>query len=76
DAAVLPATVIDDLREVFTRYPGPARIVLTLAMSTGAPRTLRLGEGYGVRPCAALRADVARLLGPAALEHAGPAEAA
>ncbi|MDQ3609835.1 MAG: DNA polymerase III subunit alpha, partial [Actinomycetota bacterium] len=42
DAAVLPATVIDDLREVFTRYPGPARIVLTLAMSTGAPRTLRL----------------------------------
>jgi len=76
DAAALPATVIDDLKELFARYPGPARPVLTLAMSAGAPRTLRLGEGFAVRPCAALRADVARLLGPAALELTGPAEAA
>jgi DNA polymerase-3 subunit alpha len=76
DAAALPATAIDDLKELFARYPGPARPVLTLAMSTGAPRTLRLGEDFAVRPCAALRADVARLLGPAALELAGPAEAA
>ena len=76
DAAVLPATVIDDLKEVFARYPGPARVVLTLAMSSGASRSLRLGEDFAVRPCAALRADVARLLGPAALELAGPAEAA
>jgi hypothetical protein len=29
-----------------------------------------------VRPCAALRADVASLLGPTALELADPAEAA
>jgi DNA polymerase-3 subunit alpha len=76
DAAALPATVIDDLKELFARYPGPARVVLTLAMRNGAPRTLRLGEEYGVRPCAALRADVASLLGPTALELAGPAEAA
>jgi DNA polymerase-3 subunit alpha len=76
DAAALPATVIDDLKELFARYPGPARPVLTLAMSAGAPRTLRLGEDFAVRPCAALRADVASLLGPAALELAGPAEAA
>jgi DNA polymerase-3 subunit alpha len=77
DAAALPATVIDDLKELFVRYPGPARIVLTLAMSAGAPRTLRLGEEYAVRPCAALRADVAELLGPGALDDGvSPAAAA
>ena len=50
DAAQLPATVIDDLRELFERYPGETEFVLEMHTRTGL-RRLKFGDGLpGRRP--------------------------
>ena len=54
DAAQLPATVIDDLRELFERYPGETEFVLEMHTRTGL-RRLKFGAGYRVQ--AATRAE-------------------
>jgi DNA polymerase III subunit alpha len=41
--------------------------VLAIVTSAG-PRTLRLGEGYRVSQTPSLRAELGRILGPAALQ--------
>jgi DNA polymerase-3 subunit alpha len=62
DAGRLPATVIEDLRELIGRYPGESEIVLEM-QTRGGPRRLRLGEAFRVAARnAALMAEIDRLL--------------
>ena len=48
DASQLPATVIDDLRELFERYPGDMEFVLEMHTRTGI-RRLKFGDAYKVK---------------------------
>jgi DNA polymerase-3 subunit alpha len=66
DATCLPVSFIDELKAVLESFPGPSDVVLEMATSTGA-RRLRLGEAYRVAPGPSLHAELAQLLGPAAL---------
>ena len=61
----LPPTVIDELRDLFERYPGEAEFVLEMQTRAGL-RRLRFGDGFRVagrnaapevraRPCSARR---------------------
>jgi DNA polymerase-3 subunit alpha len=79
DAGRLPATVIEDLRDLIGRYPGESEVVLEMQMR-GGPRRLRLGDGFRVAARnAALMAEIDRLLpgATAAAEAVGvPAPAA
>src|SRR4051794_5079376 len=63
NAAQLPATVIDDLRDLFERYPGETEFVLEMHTRTGL-RRLKFGQGYRVSARdAGLRAELDQLLG-------------
>jgi DNA polymerase-3 subunit alpha len=65
DAARLPAAVVEDLRELFERYPGDAEFVLELDTRTGL-RRLRFGAGYKIAARhAGFKAELDRLLAPA-----------
>ncbi len=66
EAARLPATILDDLRELLGSFPGEAEVVLELRMSAGGSRTLRLGASYRVQPNPTLRAELEHMLGPMA----------
>jgi DNA polymerase-3 subunit alpha len=66
DAAALPATVIGELRELLTSFPGTSDVVIELSTRRGA-RRLRLGEGYRVERSASLHAELDALLGSAML---------
>jgi DNA polymerase-3 subunit alpha len=67
NAALLPATVLHDLKELLAGSPGEAEVVLELQLRAGGSRTLRLGESYRVRPTPTLRAELEHMLGaPAA----------
>jgi DNA polymerase-3 subunit alpha len=66
DATRLPASVIDELKHVFGNHAGESEVVLDIRTSAGA-RTLRLGEGFRVSTTPSLRAELERILGPAAL---------
>jgi DNA polymerase-3 subunit alpha len=66
DATRLPASVIDELKHVLGNHAGDSEVVLDIHTSAG-PRTLRLGEGYRVKPTPSLRAELEHVLGPAAL---------
>ncbi len=64
DAGQLPATVVDDLRELFERYPGDCEFVLEMHTRTGL-RRLKFGAGYKVPARnAAMKAELDALLGP------------
>jgi len=67
NAAGLPGSVIDDLKDLLANFPGESEVVLEVRMSGGDPRTLRLGPSYKVAPTATLRAELEQILGPAAL---------
>ena len=67
DATTLPATIIDELKHVFGNHAGDSEVVLAIETSAG-PRTLRLGEGYRVNETPSLRAELGRILGPAAVQ--------
>ena len=61
----LPASVLEDLRELIERYPGETEIVLKIHTRTGV-RRLKLGEAYRVQARdAGLRAELDALLGVA-----------
>ena len=66
DAARLPATIVDELKHLFENFPGEAEVVLEMSTRAGA-RRLRLGPAYRVAPSASLRAELAHVLGAAAL---------
>ena len=67
DAARLQASIIDDLKTLLASYPGECEVLLQVQMSTGDPRTLKLGPTYKVAPTPTLRAELEQVLGPAAL---------
>jgi DNA polymerase-3 subunit alpha len=65
DAAQLPASVVDDLRELFERYPGDSEFVLEMHTRTGL-RRLRFGDAYKVKARdAGFKAELEALLGAA-----------
>ncbi|MEA2177330.1 MAG: polymerase subunit alpha, partial [Solirubrobacteraceae bacterium] len=74
DAARLPASAIDDLKELLGSFPGESEVVLELMLSGGDPRRLRLGNAFKVAPTSTLRAELDQILGSAVV-HA-PASAA
>ena len=67
DASQFAATIIDRLKHVFECFPGDSEVVLDIRTADG-PRTLRLGPSYRVAPTPSLRAELASILGPAALQ--------
>jgi DNA polymerase-3 subunit alpha len=63
-AGRLPASVIEDLRELLERYPGDSDFVLEMHTRTGV-RRLRFGAAYRVAARhAGLSAELEQLLGP------------
>jgi DNA polymerase-3 subunit alpha len=65
DATRLQAEVIDDLRELFERYPGDSEFVLEMHTATGL-RRLKFGDTYRIAGRnAGLKAELDRLLGRA-----------
>ena len=70
DAAQLPASVVDDLRELFERYPGDSEFVLEMHTRSGL-RRLRFGDDYKVKARdAGFKAELEELLGSATLAAA------
>jgi hypothetical protein len=69
DATRLPATIIDDLKHALGNYPGESEVVLHFTTSQGE-RVLRFGSDYRVKPIPSLRAELERILGPAAMHDA------
>jgi DNA polymerase-3 subunit alpha len=68
DATALPASIIDDLKQLIALHPGESDVVLDLQTSRG-PRKLKLGPEYRVAATnAALRAELDHLLGAAMLD--------
>jgi DNA polymerase III subunit alpha len=75
DAGRLPASVIDELKRIFDDFPGESEVVLEVHTSTGL-RRLRFGDQFKVNGRnAALKAELNRVLGEAALPPAVPAPA-
>src|SRR4051812_34278389 len=69
DAGRLPATVIDDLRDLFGRYPGESEVVLEM-QTRGGPRRLRLRDAFPVAARhSALPAQIDRPLPGASAAH-------
>ena len=66
DATRLPATVMDDLRHVLESFPGESELLLDLATTAG-PRVLKFGSGFRVAASSTLKAELDRILGPAAV---------
>jgi len=64
DAACLPTTAIDDLKQAIEDFPGPAEVLLDIDTSAGT-RRLRFGMAYCVQHTPTLRAELERALAPA-----------
>jgi len=70
DAAQLHATVIDEMRELFERYPGDMEFVLIMQTRTGE-RRLKFGDAYKVKAGdAGFKAELNGLLPPLAVTAA------
>jgi len=65
DAACLPMSAIDDLKQAIEDFPGPAEVLLDIDTSAGT-RRLRFGVAYCVQHTPTLRAELERALAPAA----------
>jgi DNA polymerase-3 subunit alpha len=65
NAAAFGASLVDELKGVFENFPGEAEVLLEMQTREGT-RRLRFGDGYRVRPCAPLRAELDSLLGSGA----------
>jgi DNA polymerase-3 subunit alpha len=70
DATRLPATVIDDLKQLLAQHPGETEVVLEVTTSDG-PRRLRLGSGFSVTRSTRLLSEFEHLI--ASAQHAVPA---
>ncbi len=75
DAALLPASAIEELKEILGNFPGESDVVLEMATRAGR-RTLRLGPSYRVSVNASLKAELDHILGSAFLPSAPAAEPA
>jgi DNA polymerase-3 subunit alpha len=75
DAGRLPASVIDELKRIFEDFPGESEVLLEVHTRTGR-RKLRFGDEFKVAARnAALKAELARVLGEAVLPPAVTAAA-
>jgi len=73
DAALLPASALEELKDLLAGFPGESDVVIELHTSAG-PRRLKLGPGFRVARSVSLHAELHALLGSAALnETATPA---
>jgi DNA polymerase-3 subunit alpha len=64
DASCLPASAIEDCRQLIEENPGSAEVLLEINTSTGT-RRVRLGETYRVQHTPTLRAELEHALTPA-----------
>jgi DNA polymerase-3 subunit alpha len=62
DGESFPSTVIEDLKGILVRFPGPCSVDMYVSTGGGS-RRLRLGEGFKVDPQASLFAELKELLG-------------
>jgi len=68
EAGRLPASVIGELKRIFEDFPGESEVVLEVHTRSGL-RRLRFGEGFRVAGRnAALKAELARVLGSAVVQ--------
>jgi DNA polymerase-3 subunit alpha len=65
DATRLPASAIEDVKDIIETHRGPAEVVLEMITSAGT-RVLRLGEAYRVQHTPGVRAELEAALAPAA----------
>jgi len=65
DAAHLPASAIEDVKDIIETNKGAAEVVLEMLTSAGT-RVLRLGEAYRVQHTPGVRAELEAALAPAA----------
>jgi DNA polymerase-3 subunit alpha len=65
-AARLPASAIDDVKDIIENHRGAAEVVLEMVTSAGT-RILRLGEAYRVQHTPFVRAELEAVLAPPAL---------
>jgi DNA polymerase-3 subunit alpha len=70
DAARLPASAIEDVKDIIETHRGPAEVVLEMITSAGT-RILRLGENYRVQHTPGVRAELEAALAPVALAATG-----
>jgi DNA polymerase-3 subunit alpha len=70
DAARLPASAIEDVKDIIETNRGPAEVVLEMFTSAGT-RILRLGEAYRVEHTQGVRAELEQALAPVALAATG-----
>jgi DNA polymerase-3 subunit alpha len=76
NASLLPATFMQDLKELLETFPGESDVILDMVTRAGR-RTLKLGPTFRVSPNVSLRAELEQILGAAALPaQAEPAPAA
>jgi DNA polymerase III subunit alpha len=76
DAARLDATVVEDLRELFGRYPGNDEFVLEMLTRAGL-RCLRFGGDYRISGRnGALKSELRTLFGDAIVQRHEPAPVA
>jgi DNA polymerase-3 subunit alpha len=71
DAARLPASIIEEMKQLLMNFPGTSEVVLNVQTSGGA-RRLRFGDDFKVAPTSALRAELNHVLGEALLPAAAP----
>ncbi len=69
DATALPASVIEELKQLIAQYPGESDVVLDMRTSSGQ-RRLKLGVEFRVTANAQLHSELDHLLGAAMLEAA------
>ena len=70
DAARLPASAIEEVKDIIETHRGPAEVVLEMITSAGT-RVLRLGEAYRVQHTPGVRAELEAALTVVHTSHAG-----
>jgi len=71
DGDRLPSTIIDDLKRILVRFPGPCTVEMRVRHGETF-RRLRLGDGFRVDPQASLFAELKALFGEACVCHGSP----
>ena len=75
DGERLPYTVIDDLKRILVRFPGPCSVEMNVKHGA-MMRRLRFGDGFRVDPQTSLFAELKALLGETCVCQGAPANGA
>ncbi|MDX6543724.1 MAG: polymerase subunit alpha [Gaiellaceae bacterium] len=67
DAAAAPSGIVRELRDLVTRFPGEAPVLVTIQMSDGAKKLLQFGPAYRVQADTDFITEVRQLLGASAV---------